>query len=99
MGLADADVEYCLAHYNEIPNLQILASIPNIEKSSVPFEKWLAEQYPAKKAKAEFCDRQFIPDTGLEIANFRDFFGCRAALMKAELRKVLQSPNTAAERA
>jgi hypothetical protein len=99
LGLADADVEFCLAHYNEIPNLQILASIPNIEKSSLPFEKWLAEQYPGKKAKAEFCDRQFIPDTGLEIANFRDFFDCRTVLMKADLRKVLQSPSAAAESA
>ena len=117
-GVAEADIEFCLAHHDEIPNLQILANIPNIEKSSIPFEKWLADKYPTKSGRAEFCDRQFIPlrrasaapshsvhaqtvqpDTGLAIANFREFFESRAALMRSGLVKVLQSPTAASETA
>lgn len=96
-GVAEADIEFCLDHYDELPNLQVLANVPNLEKSGLPFEKWLGEQFPAKKARNEFCEKQFIPDTGLEIANFRKFFESRAALMRAELVRVLQSASAAGE--
>jgi hypothetical protein len=89
-GVAEADVKFCMEHYSQVPNLQILADIPNIEKSGKPFQKWLAAQYSSRKAKGEFCERQFIPDTDLGIETFRDFFERRTELMRAELIKVLQ---------
>lgn len=94
-GVADADIDFYLTHCDELPNLQILANVPNMEKSGLPFDKWLSEQFQTKKARAEFCDRQFIPDTDLDLANFREFFSRRAKLMRIELIKVLQSSGTA----
>jgi len=89
--LPEQDIEFCLAHYDELPNLQILANIPNIEKSNQPFDKWLADTYKGKKYRAQFCGRQFIPDTDLHLANFREFVERRAELMRDEFVKVLQA--------
>ncbi|MGA3136053.1 MAG: DUF262 domain-containing protein [Terracidiphilus sp.] len=90
-GVVEADIEFCLAHYDDIPNLQILSDIPNIEKSSTPFDKWLVEKYPTKKARNDYCERQFIPDVDYSLANFREFFETRSSLLRDELRIVLQS--------
>ncbi len=98
-GVPEEDVEFCLAHCDELPNLQVLASVPNMEKSGMPFEKWLTEQFPAKKTRNEFCEKQIIPDTGLQLSNFRKFFEARAELMRSELLRVLQSASSAGESA
>ncbi|PYV75512.1 MAG: hypothetical protein DMG96_16945 [Acidobacteria bacterium] len=56
--LPEQDIEFCLAHYDELPNLQILANIPNIEKSNQPFDKWLADTYKGKKYRAGTASSQ-----------------------------------------
>jgi hypothetical protein len=53
-------------------------------------EEWIPEAYPTKKARAEYCDRQFIPDVDLHITNFREFFEARAALLKGQLNAILK---------
>ncbi len=90
-GVPEGDLEFCLAHYDEIPNLQILSSNPNIEKSNIPFEDWFARNYSTKKAREDFCERQFIPDVDLKLSNFWEFFEKRSALLKGDFGVVLQS--------
>jgi uncharacterized protein with ParB-like and HNH nuclease domain len=89
-GLPQADIEFCMVHYDDLPNVQILATAPNMEKSNKPLEEWIPEAYPTKKARAEYCDRQFIPDVDLHITNFREFFEARAALLKGQLNAILK---------
>ncbi len=90
-GVAESDIEFCLEHYDDLPNVQILASNPNQEKSNKPLADWIASAYPTKKARAEYCDRQFIPDLDLTISNFREFFEARSALMRDQLNTLLKS--------
>ena len=96
-GVLQKDIDFCMQHYDDLPNLQVLANIPNIEKSNLPFESWLAETYKTKKARSEFCSQQMIPETGYDLANFRKFYEMRAELLKEELSSVLQvEPDTQA---
>lgn len=89
-GVPQKDIDFCMEHFDDLPNLQVLANIPNIEKSNMSFENWLNETYKTKKARTEFCNQQMIPDTSYELANFRQFYEMRAELLKEELSSVLQ---------
>jgi hypothetical protein len=90
-GVPESDIEFCLEHYDDLPNVQILATNPNQEKSNKPLADWITSAYPAKKARAEYCERQFIPDVDLGISNFREFFKARSALMRDQLNKLLKA--------
>lgn len=46
-GVPRGDVAFCLEHFNQLPNLQLLSGPVNESKRQQPFEKWLeGEQNP-----------------------------------------------------
>ncbi len=89
-GVPAHEVDFCLENCDEIPNLQILQNIPNMEKSSQPFAEWLEETYPSEKARSDFLRSQLIPDSDLRLANFKRFFEDRSKTLRLELHKALQ---------
>lgn len=88
-GLSHDDIAFCLEHYNEMPNLQLLGSVPNQEKRDTVFQKWLYEAYPDKAERKEFMARHSIPNIDLSVANFKAFFTERKRLMKKAYESLL----------
>ena len=96
-GVPEGDVEFCLEHCDDVPNLQVLAQTPNIEKNDTPFVQWLPEAYKSKKERAMYCEMQFIPEVDLTLANFRELFEARSALLREQLCTVLQTQQLSAK--
>jgi hypothetical protein len=88
-GVPSEDIEFCLTHYDYLPNLQLLDGVMNQEKSAMPLEAWLAATYPAADALAAYRDRHTIPPGTLPLASFRTFFEERRKLLGAKLRALL----------
>lgn len=83
------DVEWFMENVDRIPNLQLLQALPNQEKSNTLFGDWLKDTYPDEKARQEYRERHYIPDSDLSLTNFRRFCERRHALMLAELKKLV----------
>jgi hypothetical protein len=74
---------------NFIGNLQLLESIPNIEKSAMNFDKWLNTKIPADGLD-DYKKKNYIPDVDLSFKNFGDFLEKREGLLLAKLKEELQ---------
>lgn len=86
---ATEDVEWFRENVDRIPNLQLLQALPNQEKSNSLFDEWIRDTYPDEKARQEYKERHLIPGTDLALANFREFYEQRHALMLTELKKLV----------
>jgi len=89
-GVADADINFCLEHVNDIGNLQLLEGILNQEKSSAPFKEWFEKNCPTDSEKSAYRERHYIPDVDLDISNFPEFFKKREKMLLVKLKKELQ---------
>lgn len=88
-GIPAEDIEYFLDNYNYIGNLQLLESIPNIEKSNMDFDKWIAETIPAD-ALDDYKNKHYIPkNIDLSISNFEEFLNEREEMIIQKLESEL----------
>lgn len=88
-GLSSDQIDFGLANYNYLGNLQLLESIPNIQKNDCDFDKWLKNTVP-KEAISDYKTKHLIPnDVILSFENFEDFFTKREALIIEKLKKEL----------
>jgi hypothetical protein len=60
-------------------------------KKQLGIDEWLEEAYPDKPARAEFCEKHYIPDCGLVLENLKEFFKERKALVKQQLTEILKA--------
>lgn len=86
VGVAEEDIESCIAFYNSIANLQLLGAIPNIEKRDKEFEAWLNETYTNEQDKKEFKSKHYIPFVDLSFSNFLIFMSEREKLLINKLK-------------
>jgi hypothetical protein len=94
-GVPPDEIEFCLRHADNVPNLQLLERTPNQEKSAKAFVDWLNAEYPSETERHAYGERHFIPDTDLRLANFKQFYELRKALMLKELGTLLLPASTA----
>jgi hypothetical protein len=88
-GVPTDSVEYYLENYNYIGNLQLLESIPNIEKSNMDFDKWIADTIPSE-AVDDYKTKHYIPkNIDLGITNFEQFIDGRESIIIQKLEKEL----------
>ena len=88
-GVPEDSIEFYLENYNYLGNLQLLESIPNIEKSNMDFDKWLTETVPSQ-ALDDYKAKHFIPQNiDLSINNFEDFLDKRESLIIEKLENEL----------
>lgn len=88
-GVEDILVDEFLQRFNRIGNLQLLEALPNIEKSDRPFDVWLDETYDDTQIDS-YLDKHFMPkDVSRGFLNFVDFFNKREALLKDQLKSIL----------
>ena len=89
LGIPESEQEFAVEHFNDLPNLQMLEGLPNIEKSNRDFEAWLAGAYPTPEDRAAYRERHYIPDAAPTVDTFRGFFEARAELIRSRLTGVL----------
>jgi len=88
-GVEDILVDEFLQRFNRIGNLQLLEALPNIEKSDRPFDVWLNETYDDTQIDS-YLDKHFMPKgVSRGFLNFVEFFNKREALLKDQLKSIL----------
>lgn len=88
-NLDDDAIQFALDRVNDIPNLQMLQGLPNIEKSDTPLYEWLEKAYPNDEERGEYRRRHFIPDGPYGASEFRAFFEARSVLLVNALGNAL----------
>lgn len=88
-GVPADSIEYYLDNYNYIGNLQLLESIPNIEKSNMDFDKWIVDTIPTE-AVDDYKAKHYIPkNIDLGITNFEQFLEEREKMIIQKLENEL----------
>ena len=76
-----------------LPNLQLLEGKENIEKSNIPFQKWInADKNGVMNVhnQSEFKNTHYIPESvDLDITNFEEFYQVRKEKLKQVLKNIL----------
>lgn len=88
-GISEGDIDFYLANYNRLANIQLLEGIPNQEKSGKDFDKWIKEKYPDKNHRKSYMDRHYIPDVEPSLENFKEFVEEREKLIVSAFNKLL----------
>ena len=88
-GVLNNKADFYLDNYNCLPNLQLLEGIPNQEKSSQEYHKWLDETYPDREKRIAYMNKHYIPEANLKVYNFEDFYYQRKALLIEKFKEIL----------
>ncbi len=83
-GVPEEDIQFCLDHYDGLPNLHLLEGLANIRKTDSLLEDWLSDP-----RNDHWKQRSMIPNVDLSISNFRQFYKARRALLLRELKREL----------
>lgn len=86
-GIANKD--FYMDNVNFIGNLQLLESVPNIEKKDKDFDVWLQSTYSDSKQRKDYMLKHYIPDVDLSFGNFEQFLLERKKLIVKALEKEL----------
>jgi hypothetical protein len=92
--LADAGIPHDqIEGYREIvdclPNLQLLAGLPNIEKQAKLPGDWVSVAFPSDALRATYLQENDLDDLPLDLADFLGFYAQRKERMRERLLKVL----------
>lgn len=88
-GIKDDEIDFFMAKFNSLANLQLLEGIPNQEKSDKDFDTWLADKYPLEADRRDYRAKHYIPDIDLSFANFREFIEQREKLLINAFKNML----------
>jgi hypothetical protein len=85
MGLCEEDVEAYITACNSLPNLQLLQSTQNIQKSDKPLVDWLALTYNSSADKESFLRQNYIgANDSLNFEDFLNFVVARRKTLKKQ---------------
>jgi hypothetical protein len=89
-GVPDIKYEEFIKNSNYIGNLQLLESIPNIQKNAMELKDWL-NQIGSVAEQEDYKKKHYIPNVNLDFVNFDVFIEEREKLLiqklSSELRK------------
>lgn len=89
-GIVNIDTKtFYMDNVNYIGNLQLLESVPNIEKKDKDFDVWLRSTYSDLKQRKDYMQKHYIPDIDLSFGNFEQFFLEREKLIVRALENEL----------
>ena len=89
MGLTEESRFFYAEHMNSLANLQLLPSVPNKEKSDMPFAEWMELNYSDALKRKNYMELHCIPDVDFSFDNFHEFFKRREQLIFERLKKIL----------
>ena len=88
-GIIGDTAQFYMENYNYLGNLQLLESIPNIEKSNMDFDEWI-ENNIAEESLIDYKQKHLIPpNIYLAFDNFEEFFKMREQLIYKTLLEEL----------
>ncbi|NUP99681.1 MAG: DUF262 domain-containing protein [Armatimonadetes bacterium] len=88
LALPEGEISFIHEHRDELPNLQLLPSTPNLEKSNRPFQEWFDDLGPDDRRQF-YREQHLIPNVSLALADFRTFFEARRQLIIERLSGML----------
>jgi hypothetical protein len=88
-GIEGDKQAYCLAHYNDLSNLQLLSAIPNMEKQDKDFDAWFNSINLTEDDKRYYREIHYLPDMEYTYENFENFLNERRELLKQKLMEIL----------
>lgn len=83
-GVPDVKFEEFLKKSNYIGNLQLLESIPNIQKNSMEFKDWI-NQIGSVAEQDDYKKKHYVPNVNLDFVNFDVFLEEREKLLIQKL--------------
>jgi len=89
-GIQESKIEYYLASFDYLANLQLLPGMANEEKSDTDFEEWLYRTYPNEQDRKDYMAKHYIPDIDLSFGNFENFMVKREESMTEKFRAILK---------
>ena len=90
MGLSEEDVEAYITACNGLPNLQLLQSTQNIQKSDKSLVDWLSLTYTSLSDKESFLRQNYIGTSdSLSFDDFLDFVVARRTALKNQFMNML----------
>ncbi|MFD4557567.1 DUF262 domain-containing protein [Streptomyces sp. NPDC058469] len=90
MGIPAEKIEEYLVRANGLPNLQLLAGTPNVEKSDAWPWEWLGgPHFPTVQTREEYVTRNDLDLLPSEPVGFLDFYEGRRLRMRERLLSVL----------
>lgn len=90
MGLSEEDVEAYITVCNGLPNLQLLQSTQNIQKSDKSLVDWLSLTYTSLSDKESFLRQNYIGTSdSLSFDDFLDFIVARRTALKNQFMNML----------
>lgn len=91
VGVPQESIPSYQEKYNLLPNLQLLAGVPNVEKGDKMPADWVATAFTSDEKRVTYLDENDLHGLDLDISAFEDFFEERRARMRARLTKALGS--------
>ncbi len=88
-GVSSDRVAFCMEHVNDLSNLQLLATIPNIEKQDKNFDDWFAYICPTDSKKTQYRADNYLPEMDYTFVNFERFIEERRQQLKRKLTEML----------
>lgn len=74
--------------YNSLVNIQMLDANENMSKNKKPLSVWVDKETEGKD-RCDFLRKHLIPETDLNISNFREYVSLRTELLINELKNKL----------
>ncbi|WP_310603393.1 DUF262 domain-containing protein [Anaerosporobacter sp.] len=88
-GVPQGKQDNFIKNFNYIGNLQLLESIPNIEKKDIDFDKWLSN-ISSLDELSDYKKKHYVPNVALDFSNFDEFLMAREELLLKKLSEELQ---------
>ncbi len=89
-GLDEATIELWQELCNQLPNLQLLEGLANIEKNATLPLAWLQSKYVKdEKAIQNYCDRHDLGNLPAELNEFRPFYDARLQALKNKITHLI----------
>jgi uncharacterized protein with ParB-like and HNH nuclease domain len=89
-GLSESQIEYYLDNFNCLANIQLLEGVPNMEKSSKDFDKWLSGNYLDGNDRKAYMKKHYIPNVDLSFENFQEFIEERKKLLVTAFKNLIE---------
>ena len=88
-GLSDEEIEVAKGQVNQLPNLQLLEGIANIQKSAKLPVAWLEEVFADEVSRNAYVAKHDLGTLAQDMKGFSTFFAERRARIAARLKTLL----------
>jgi hypothetical protein len=89
-GIAPDKIEEYVAKADALPNLQLLAGLPNVEKQAQLPSEWLhGPHFPTEAARSTYITENDLQELPADLNGFLEFFDARRQRIEARLRRAL----------